>query len=147
MALDQPTSMLYLIQKMTKIESRTHQYWKLQASETKIVRRKMHISSPIRYVANSSWSKANLVAYTLTVQRWNLHYSAHQLWSHQTSWRPHRHGSGSNTTNLVHPRTPMVEFLPDSCKKKQCWSFDINAILLSKLAIMARPTMPMRCPM
>ena len=47
----------------------------------------------------------------------------------------------------MHPRTPMVEFLPDSCKKKQCWSFDIYTILLSKLAIMARQTTPMRCPM
>ena len=35
----------------------------------------------------------------------------------KTSWRPHRHGSGPKTTNLVHPRTPMVESLHDSCKQ------------------------------
>ena len=63
---------------------------------------------------------------------------------------PRRHGSGSSTPNLVHPRIPMVESLHDSCKKKQRWSFDIqhiHAILLIMLATMARPTTPMRCLM
>ena len=177
-ALDQRTPMLYLIQNMTKIESRTHQYWKVQTSQTKIVRRRMHICSPIRYVANTSWSKANLVAYIFTVHHWNLHYDAHRRWSfrfHQiarvsseqtnvqswrldnplqygaqsnnsilficpsklkikniqiknswpnhvhelrnkTLWWPHHHGSGPNTTNLVHPRSPIVEFQHRSCK-------------------------------
>ena len=43
MALDQPTSMLCLVPNMTNFESRTHQNWKLQTSETKIVRRRIQI--------------------------------------------------------------------------------------------------------
>ena len=40
---------------------------------------------------------------------------AHEL-HNKTLWWPQDHGSGPNTTNLVHPRTPIVELHPRSCK-------------------------------
>ena len=66
---------------MTKVESRTHQHGRRQASETNIVRRDMHICSPIRCEANTLWTNANLVAHILTLNRWTLQYYAHQRWS------------------------------------------------------------------
>ena len=48
----------------------------------------------------------------------------------KTLWRPHRHGSGPKTINLMHPRTPMKESLHDSCKKQR-WSCDIKHLRTS----------------
>ena len=115
--LDKPRLIMCLIQKLTQLESRTQQERNPHASETKIVRRDTQTFSPQNISGQHIVDKSPLVAHILTLHRWNLHCNAHQRWSHQTSWRPHRQSSGSKTTNLVHPRIPMVESLHDSCKK------------------------------
>ena len=57
----------------------------------------MHIFSLICSVARTSLTKAKLVEYISTVQRWNLHYHAHQSWSFPF----HQNLRGSNEqTNL-----------------------------------------------
>ena len=86
---------------VTQIDVRTHQNGKVQTYESKIGEpRHQNVCTPNIVATTSRPHQANLVAYILTVQRWNPHNNAHR-WScpfHQNS-----RGSSAQTSLLSWP--------------------------------------------